>query len=204
MSLWQNVRDNSGLADPEWRRFVVRWSLVSLLLITVAAYFSYGFYQFDEHYQVVELVSYKLGRTPADQLAWEFHEEIRPWLQPGLYYVVAKGLGCLGVENPFTLATGFRAVSGLLGWAAITAVMLAAGALGGNDRRRRAAVVLLALLWLIPYLAVRTSSESLSSDFLTLGVVVLVLGWQRGGKELQRVAALKEKRGRQLAYARRG
>ncbi len=176
MSLWQNFRDSSGLADPEWRRFVVRWSLVSLLLITVAAYFSYGFYQFDEHYQVVEFTSQKLGRTPRNQLPWEFRLEVRSWLQPGLYFVVAKGLESIGVENPFTLAVGFRAISGLLGWSAITALMFAAGSLAGSDQRRRVAVVLLALLWLLPYLAVRTSSESLSSDFLALGVVVLVLG----------------------------
>ena len=176
MSLWQNFRDNSGLSDPQWRRFVVRWSLISLLLIAVAAYFSYGFYQFDEHYQVVEFASYKLGRTPQWQLPWEFRLEVRSWLQPGLYYVAARIMGCVGVENPFTLAIGFRAISGLLGWTAITALMFAAGALGGSDQRRRAAVVLLALLWLLPYLAVRTSSESLSSDFLALGVVVLVLG----------------------------
>jgi phosphatidylinositol glycan class B len=44
---------------------------------------------------------------------------------------------------------------------------------------RRLSVIILALLWLIPYLAVRTSSESLSGDFFTLGVAVLVLGSSR-------------------------
>ena len=32
--------------------------------------------------------------------------------------------------------------------------------------QRRAAVIVLALMWLIPYLAVRTSCESLSCDFI--------------------------------------
>jgi phosphatidylinositol glycan class B len=176
-TFWQAVRRNSGLADDSnWRRFVVRWSLVSLLLIGVAAYNSYGFFKFDEHYQVVEFVGYKLGKTPENQLAWEYRAQIRPWLQPAMYYAAAKAMIGLGVENPFTLATGFRAISGLFGWLAITSLMLSANVLFGPGRRRRLAVMLLALMWLIPYLAVRTSAESLSGDFLTLGVAVLLLG----------------------------
>jgi GPI mannosyltransferase 3 len=177
MALWQQLRRNSGLADdPNWRRLFVRWSLVSLLLIGVAAYSSYGFFQFDEHYQVVEFAGYKLGKTPQNELAWEFRAQIRPWLQPAMYYAAAKALIGLGVENPFTLATAFRAISGLFGWLAVTSLMLSANVLFGAGRRRRFAVMLLALLWLIPYLAARTSGESLSGDFFTLGVAVLLLG----------------------------
>jgi phosphatidylinositol glycan class B len=177
MAFWDNVRRNSGLAgDPAWRKFVVRWSLASLVLIAVACYFSYGMFKLDEYYQVVEFVGYKLGKTPAAELPWEFHDQIRPWLQPAIYYAAAKGLIGLGVENPFTLTMAFRAISGVCGWAAITALMLASNTLFGDDRRRRIAVVLLAMLWLIPYLAVRTSSESMSCSFLSLGAAVLLLG----------------------------
>ena len=177
MALWQTIRSNSGLADDTaWRRLVVRWSAVSLLLIGLAAYFSYGFYQFDEHYQVVEFAGFKLGKTPESELAWEYRAEIRPWLQPGMYYVAAKGLTAIGVENPFMLATAFRAISGLFGWSAVVALMLSANVLFGAGRRRRLAVVLLATLWLIPYLAVRTSGESLGGDFLAIGIAALLLG----------------------------
>jgi phosphatidylinositol glycan class B len=177
MEFLNNVRCNSGLAsDPDWRRFVVRWSLVSLLLIAVAAYFSYGFFQFDEHYQVVEFVGYKLGKTPRTELAWEFRDRIRPWFQPAMYYAAAKTMMGLGVENPFLLATGFRAISGLCGWLAVTALMLSARVVLADDRQKRIAVMMLALLWLIPYLAVRTSSESLAGDFFSLGLAALLLG----------------------------
>ena len=177
MQYLDNLRQNSGLhSDRAWRKFVARWSLVSLLLITVACYFSYGYYHSDEHYQIVEFVGHKLGKTPASELPWEFGARIRPWFQPAIYYAAAKVLVGLGIENPFTLATGFRAISGLCCWAAVTALMLAAGVLFPDDRRRRPAVVLLALLWLIPYLAVRTSGESLSGSFLTLGLAAILLG----------------------------
>src|SRR5579871_2048617 len=159
MVLSDNIRLSAGLDDASWRQFVRRWALVSLALILVASWFSYGFYQFDEYYQVTELVSFKLGKTPASELAWEYHQQIRPWLQPGFYYVVARGLMAVGIDNPFWLSFSFRLLSGLIGWGAIVSLMLSARALLTAERQRRVAVLLLALLWLIPYLAVRTSSE---------------------------------------------
>jgi phosphatidylinositol glycan class B len=174
------LRINSGLADDrDWRKFVVRWSLVSLLLIATACYFSIGHYAFDEHYSILEFVGRKLGKTPDSAMVWEYHAQIRPWLQPAIYYVAARGLMALGIENPFTLAMAFRAISGLCGWAAIVSLMLSARVLFADELRRRACVIILAVLWLIPYLAVRTSSESLSGSFFSLGIAVLLLGSRR-------------------------
>lgn len=176
MGIWERIRTNSGLDDPRWRRYVARWSLVSLLLIALAAHSSYGYFQFDEHYSVVEFVGYKLGKTPASELPWEFRAQIRPWLQPGMYYLAAKALTAAGVENPFLLSLAFRAISGMIGWLAIVSMMLSANMLFGAGRARRMAVVLLATLWLIPYLSVRTSGESLAGSFFALGIAALLLG----------------------------
>jgi phosphatidylinositol glycan class B len=193
MSFWQNLRANSGLADdPEWRRFVGRWAAVSLLLIAVTCYFSYGFFQFDEYYQITEFVSYKLGKTPPGELAWEFHQQIRPWTQPAIYYAAARAAMAAGIENPFTLSLLFRAISGLCGWAAVVSMMLSARVFFSDRGIRRMAVISLALLWLIPYLAVRTSSESLSGDFFAIGVALLLLGSSavEGGGRRFPIAAL--------------
>jgi phosphatidylinositol glycan class B len=180
MSLSENVRFNSGLGtDPDWRRLVTRSSVVSFLLIAVAAWFSYGFFQWDEYYQVTEFVSQKLGKTPAAELSWEYHTRIRPWMQPGLYYLIARAAMFVGIKNPFMLAFIFRAITGLCGWVAVVSMMLSARVFFADRSLRRLSVLILALLWLIPYLAVRTSSESLSGDFFTLGVAVLVLGSSR-------------------------
>ena len=172
-----NLKLNSGLrADPIWRRFVTRWSLVSLLLIGLVCHCSYDFFQFDEYYSITEFVSYKLGKTPEPALAWEYHAQIRPWLQPAMYYAAARGLNRLGIENPFTMAEVFRAMSGLCAWAALASLMLTANVFFEDDRRRRPAVILLAALFLLPYLAARTSSEAMSGNLFSLGFATLVLG----------------------------
>src|ERR1022692_3446022 len=124
MAFWQNITHNSGLHDdPIWRRFVTRWSLVSLLLIGMVCHLSRDYFQVDEYYSITEFVSYKLGKTPQAALCWEYHSEIRPWLQPAIYYVAARGLTAIGVDNPFTLAEAFRAMSGLCAWAALVSLM---------------------------------------------------------------------------------
>jgi len=58
----------------------LRQSLLLLAAVTlVTAWFSITFYFPDEHYQVLEFVSYKLGITRSSDLPWEFSARIRPW-----------------------------------------------------------------------------------------------------------------------------
>jgi phosphatidylinositol glycan class B len=177
MHFLANFRENTRFrSDPDWRRFVTRWSCASLVLILITSYFSYGFFEWGEHYIVTEYVGLKLGKTPASELIWEYPAEIRAWFQPAIYYAAAKGLLAVGIKNPFVLAHAFRLISALWGWAAITLLMLAAGVLFPDNTRQRVAVILLALLWLIPYLAVRTTAEESSGAFLTIGLALLLLG----------------------------
>ncbi len=177
MTFWSNVKLNGGFTgDPDWRRCVAKWAAVSLLLISVAAWFSYGFYHLDEYYQILEFTSFKLGKTPAAELAWEYHRQSRPWMQPAIYFGIAKAAMLVGIESPFKLALLFRAFDGLCCWGAVVSLMLVANVFFRERQQRRAAVMVLALMWLIPYLAVRTSCESLSCDFLSLGLAALVFG----------------------------
>src|SRR5919206_4106439 len=68
------------------------WLLIGLAFHLVAAYFNAGYYHYDEHFQILEFANYKLGRVPAESLAWEFHEKIRPWFQPAMAYVLIRAL----------------------------------------------------------------------------------------------------------------
>lgn len=176
-TFWSNAKQNCGLADDsQWRRFVAKWALVSLCPILIAAYFSFGFYHLDEHYKIIELTSYKLGKTPEAELLWEYHCQSSPWLQPAIYYGIAKVAMLVGVENPFKLAYLFRLFDGMCCWIAVVSLMLTARVFFREPAHRKASVMILALLWLIPYLAVRTSCESLSCDLISIAVAALMLG----------------------------
>jgi phosphatidylinositol glycan class B len=153
--------------------YVRRWSLIGLALILVAAFQSDGYHHPDEHFQTLEFASYKLGRTPAEALPWEFQAQMRPWLQPGLYFVLLRAAEALGLSDPFHQALLLRLTTGLIFWCALSSLTGAAPLFLPGPAHARLMVRLTWLAFWTPYLAVRTSSESLSTSFTVFGVVVL-------------------------------
>ncbi len=131
-----------------------------LVMYGLAAWCSEGYHHPDEHFQLLELANYKLGNTPATDLPWEFAEHIRPGLQPWLAYETISGLKVIGVESPFNQAFLLRLLSGWLMWLVI---FVWSKQLGRNFDEERLVKNLLwsaMLLWFIPYLSVRFSSEN--------------------------------------------
>jgi phosphatidylinositol glycan class B len=167
--------DHTGLRDPEWRRFVTLWLGLCLVLILVAAVQSDGYHHADEYFQNFEFAGAKLGQTGVQELPWEYAARMRGWLQPALYVAEARAWAALGVQDPFSWALGFRLTSGLLAWLATAGLALCAWRWLPSPVWRRAAVRALALAWFVPYLAVRTSSESLAGSCLALAVSLLAL-----------------------------
>ncbi len=168
--------ENSGLNNKEWTFFVIRSIIIFLIMIIISSIFSYGFYHYDEHYQIIEYVGYKMGKCDAKDLPWEFNARIRPWLQPSIYYMIAKFLNFIGIENPFILTTFFRLFTGFIGTVAIFIIILLSYYFYPYDFEKRKYVTYIAMfLSLIPYLLVRTSSESFSSSFVMIGIGILLL-----------------------------
>jgi hypothetical protein len=64
------------------KKFLIRWLLVSLALHLLAAIFSTGYQNSDEHFQILEFLNAFLGRTPVATLPIEYARMIRPWFQP--------------------------------------------------------------------------------------------------------------------------
>ncbi len=140
--------------------------------IAVTAWFSNLFYFPDEHYQVLEFMSYKLGITPASDLPWEFSSRIRPWFQPLVYYLTAKPLLLLGIKDMFAIAFVLRLATALLSLSALAVFAKAVLPTIEGEEEQRAFVRYLPWFGFLPYLFVRTSSEAFSSAFIALGLAV--------------------------------
>jgi GPI mannosyltransferase 3 len=159
---------------PSAERLLVRLFAISFIVHILSAWFNVGFHQLDEHFQIIEFASYKLGITPANVLPWEFAAQIRPAMQPGIAYIVLAIMDRFGVFNPFHAAFVLRLMSAFLGW--MTALVVALYALPHlkSERAQRLIIWLSALFWCAPYLHTRFSSESWSGTALFLGVVVVL------------------------------
>lgn len=142
--------------------------LLSFLVICITAYFSTGYFHADEHYQIIEFAGYKLGWNQANDLTWEFRDQIRPTLQPWIGVWVFGTFKALGIKDPYSLAFFLRLLSGLLFLVALHFFFKQTKEKFNRydfDGGLWQTIYLLAftLTWFIPYLAVRFSSETASA-----------------------------------------
>jgi phosphatidylinositol glycan class B len=153
----------------------LRRSLAILAVVTlVTAWFSVTFYFPDEQYQVLEFMSFKLGITPASSLPWEFGARIRPWFQPGVYFLIARPLIASGITDMFTITFILRLLTGLFSLTALALFVRALLPTIEGEEEKRAFIRYLPLFGFLPYLFVRTSSETFSAAFFALGLAVAI------------------------------
>ncbi|HEY2735427.1 MAG TPA: hypothetical protein VGI70_15625 [Polyangiales bacterium] len=127
---------------------VACWALL-LLTHASAVLFSRGYFQFDEHYQVLEFIQWKLGAIATLDMPWELRARMRPWLHPLLFFPLEwlshRWLGW----SPFVKTTLHRAC----------VAALALFAISRRTKRRPALLGLYACLFYFPFLDVRMSAE---------------------------------------------
>jgi len=157
---------------PERKHF--KWCLAaSAFLFVVYAIFSTGHLHPDEYFQTVEFASSKLGITDTADLAWEYREKMRSWLQPAFYVVVAEAAEAFGIRRPMTLLLVFRLVTGLVAWSALWTLIIAGRRWIDSEEQRRRLYSIAALLWLLPLLGVRTAGETAATAALCFGIASL-------------------------------
>ena len=87
---------------------------ISIISLIISSIFSVGFFHPDEHYQILEFANYKLGNISSDKLPWEFHEKIRPTIQPIIALSLIKFLKIFNIFSPFLATIILRLISSLL------------------------------------------------------------------------------------------
>jgi len=153
-------------------------SLLILIILVriVCAWNSEGFYQFDEHFQIVEFIGKLQGVTPEQNLPWEYHQKIRPWFQPFMFFGISKlFMGFDPLISPHTQVFLFRLLSGFLGLGSSAFLIFAAvrtGQIKGASDSSRIfwGLGLSTLLWFFPFFQVRPSAESWASSWFWFGV----------------------------------
>jgi phosphatidylinositol glycan class B len=137
--------------------------IASLLSFLVTGMFSQGFMHPDEHYQILELLNMKFESPYQDLsiLNWDFKYKMRSWIQPFMYYITLFSLKTI---NPFMLSMLIRLINGLIGFYSILIFikMIFPG-------KWKKVLFFVSYTWFIPFLMVRTSSESLATSLFIFG-----------------------------------
>jgi phosphatidylinositol glycan class B len=174
-SLTESLIREYAAADPSWKRSFIAGSLISLCVIICASWFSVGFHAMDEYFQEIEFTGMKLGKTTPDQLAWEYNARGRQWMQPCMYYCVAKALSVAGIRDSFIQLFFFKLISGLLGWLALIALAWCSRTWLADQKLRIFQLNVLFFMWYFPFLFARTSSENLSASLFALGFAAVLM-----------------------------
>jgi len=169
-----------GRAKDESTRRYLRRSLIFLATVTlVTAYFSETFFHPDEHASVLAFLGYKLGWTTVAELPWEFGAHIRSWMQPFLYYLIARPLTLAGMTDPFNVTLVLRLATGALSIASLAMFAVAVTRILPTLNERKGYAWSLLFYGFLPYLFVRTSSEALSGALFTAALALVLDGARR-------------------------
>jgi len=182
---------NSGLRqNADWARFVLQCVVLTFIFHLIAAVRSSGFYHADEHFQIIEFMNYKLGRSPATDLPLEYGQLMRPWLLSAIFAGLTTIWRALGVSSPFDWALGYRLCCAGVGFLSTVGLMLSCYRWfptqeGRPVQWRTYAVLALTLIWYLPALHARHSSENVSGSvfFIALSILALYLPSRSFGAE---------------------
>ncbi len=167
--------DKRGVASFMGRKVLMGYGVAGLLIYLITAWNSIGYHHADEHFQILEFANFKLGDpgVSSDDLAWEYSERIRPGLQVLMAWSTMRLFSLFHTDDPFTVALFLRMLSAIV---ILYTLWVVARALPNTAHHRSAAHLyccVAILLWFLPYVGVRFSSENWSGCLFFIGAALI-------------------------------
>jgi phosphatidylinositol glycan class B len=147
-----------------------RFFFAALVLNLLCSWFSQGFHQADEHFQVLEFCSYKMGNTPAAVLPWEFQAKVRATLLPDIAWVFAQIMIVCKLYSPFMLSFIVRLFTAIAAWFVTCKYCLLLYPKFKTTKGEKLFILLSMFLWFMPYLNVRFTAENISGILFLYGL----------------------------------
>ena len=148
--------------------------LFSILILLITAWFSSGYNQSDEHFQLYEFAGLKLGINQEHDLAWEYDKQMRPTLQVGMIVLAQRAFHFIGVNNPFLIAFFFRILSAIFSFGVTLFLFLLWEKKFHTEKLKWWFFLCSFFLWFLFYNGVRFNSEMWSGHSF---VLALCLFW---------------------------
>lgn len=145
-----------------------------VVFYSLAAFIAIWWSHPDQHFQVFEFASYKLGYTAREYLAWEYERQIRSGMQPFFVYLISKLFLALKIFNPFLVGSICRVVST---WFFLyTYYRILDFFIESNEVKVNIKLYYLFSIfyWILPLVMVRFSAEVLGATFFWLGFIWLI------------------------------
>jgi phosphatidylinositol glycan class B len=147
---------------------IKRVYIASAIVLILASVFSNGYFNPDEHFQILEFAGLKLNLNVAANLPWEYHYEMRSVIQPSIVVLLFRLFNLTGINNPFIVAFVLRLMSAAMTFLVMHLMYKAYIGEIKNPVLKRWYLLLSFLLWTLVFIGVRFSSENWSGIFFLL------------------------------------
>ncbi len=178
MIIFNILREIKSLFADKKLRF---WLWTGIIFNLIAAIFSDGFLHWDEYFEILEFMNFKLGGTPREHLSFEYGIKMRPWLQPFLYFHMTKMWTFLGIKNPFIWTMSFRLLSAILGQISILLMSVLCIKWNFGEKVKKYIIILLNILWFLPFIHARISCETVGGSLFTIAFALTMFHVVSGG-----------------------
>lgn len=137
------------------------------------AWLDQGYAQLDEHFQILELATYKNHSTP-NGVPWEFHDEIRPTIQVWFVILLIKTLSFFFTEaSPLFIAFLTKAFAAILSAISCSAIYMSFKDELNTPYQKKWFFIFTAFNCITFSHAAHFSSEVISADFFMIGLSLL-------------------------------
>ena len=150
-----------------------KWLIIGIILNIIASIFSIGFLHWDEYYQILEFLNFKLGGTPPEHLPYEYSIKMRSWFQPFIYYNFVRFYQLLSIDNPFIWTFSFRILSMLLGQACLIYGICVFAQELQNNKLKKLLAILFSTMWFFPFIHSRLSGECVGGSIFFIAWILL-------------------------------
>ena len=162
------------IRDFEWKS----WLYLSAAIFIITSWFSLGYNQSDEHFQILEFAGLKLDINTELDLAWEYEARMRPTLQPSMVVLLHSFLAVFGIENPFFITFLLRLLSAAFSFWICWLLFHTYKHQFSAGHQQWTFFLFSFFLWFGFYNGVRFNSEMWSANTFALAVVLFVR-WQK-------------------------
>ncbi len=145
--------------------------VLSFAVFMVTAVVNYGYHHADELFQIIEYAGIK-SETFTPLVAWEYDVQIRPMLQPTICLAFLKFFSAISLTDPYIQAMIMRIFAAVISYLAIVLFVRNTSRKISNPRLRTVYLAISLLLWFIPYIACRFSSETFGGAFLLFAMSI--------------------------------
>lgn len=148
-------------------------AIIAVIVYCMTLINSTGFFYPDEHFQIIEFARWKMGMATETTIPWELNSQIRPTLQPVITMLLLSAMEVVGIVNPFTQTLLLRIVMAAVCIVAIYCFIQSTKK-EFPQTLRRPYTALSYLLWFIPFLCVRYSSETMGASLLLFALSLII------------------------------